>query len=248
MPQEDSPIQPQSLEDEVIKEASDIARQLVDTSDYPKSNINRRAKARAKASAIKFGQLARQNAELAYESTHDELTGVLNLKGLEQELEAFLRDNPTEPSLLFIDGTNVKAINDRLGHDKGDEAITGTAEVLRRSIREGDTLARVGGDEFVVLLRQYEPDEQEGITNERTNSGLLHDLNPVEMRIEQETKQYLDSVKDFVDVGFDIAVGWSAWDTNYEITRNLAEQNMMAQKSQQHAIVGQHRQHLQSVE
>ena len=66
-------------------------------------------------------------------------------------LAAARRDN-SQLALLFIDLDRFKPINDRLGHAAGDRVLKGVAERIRHNIRESDTAARIGGDEFVVLL------------------------------------------------------------------------------------------------
>lgn len=85
---------------------------------------------------------------LAYKSSHDGLTGVFNRGYFERALE-----NTYEKPLLMmvIDIDGLKSINDHFGHSTGDEHIRETAEVLKKSIRTEDLLARIGGDEFAVL-------------------------------------------------------------------------------------------------
>ena len=84
----------------------------------------------------------------------DELTGLHNRRGFvaiaEQQLR-LARRNHAPLHIGFIDLDGMKAINDRFGHAIGDEALKDTAAVLRASFRDSDVLARVGGDEFVVL-------------------------------------------------------------------------------------------------
>jgi len=84
----------------------------------------------------------------------DELTGLHNRRGFvaiaEQQLK-LARRNHAPLHIGFIDLDGMKAINDRFGHAIGDEALKDTAAVLRASFRDSDVLARVGGDEFVVL-------------------------------------------------------------------------------------------------
>ena len=87
-------------------------------------------------------------------SLTDELTGLLNRRGLmtlaEQHLK-LARRNKKQTVLVFADLDGLKAINDTFGHLEGDRALVETAGVLRRTCRESDIIARVGGDEFVVL-------------------------------------------------------------------------------------------------
>jgi diguanylate cyclase (GGDEF)-like protein len=88
-------------------------------------------------------------------ATTDVLTGLYNrrqfLRVAEAEWDRFVRYQ-RQFSLLYFDIDNFKAINDRLGHDAGDRAIMRIAEVCNRERRASDIVARMGGDEFVVLL------------------------------------------------------------------------------------------------
>ena len=85
----------------------------------------------------------------------DMLTGLLNRQGFflfaEQQLRMAVRNN-LQVALLFADMDNLKAINDKFGHSEGDRALIDVAQILKKSIRESDTVARFGGDEFVVFL------------------------------------------------------------------------------------------------
>ncbi|RDI95119.1 EAL domain-containing protein [Meiothermus sp. QL-1] len=91
---------------------------------------------------------ARQQVEyLAY---HDPLTGLLNRAGLAQKAGAFLQPGQ-RATLLYLDLNETKMVNDAYGHPAGDQLIQQVAERLRR-LAPGGLVARVGGDEFVVLL------------------------------------------------------------------------------------------------
>jgi diguanylate cyclase (GGDEF)-like protein/PAS domain S-box-containing protein len=85
----------------------------------------------------------------------DELTGLNNRRGfmlLADHAATIARREEKAMALLFIDLNNLKTINDNFGHKEGDRAIADTAAILRQTFRESDILARVGGDEFCVLL------------------------------------------------------------------------------------------------
>jgi diguanylate cyclase (GGDEF)-like protein/PAS domain S-box-containing protein len=92
--------------------------------------------------------------ELRALSRVDELTGLYNRRGFltiaQQQLKAADRMK-RNMLLLFIDFDSLKRINDSLGHPEGDLALAETASVLKKTFRESDILARIGGDEFAVL-------------------------------------------------------------------------------------------------
>jgi diguanylate cyclase (GGDEF)-like protein/PAS domain S-box-containing protein len=84
----------------------------------------------------------------------DDLTGLYNRRGFftlgQQQLKAADRSR-SRMVLLFADFNGLKRINDAFGHPEGDRALIETADVLRETFRESDIIARIGGDEFVVL-------------------------------------------------------------------------------------------------
>jgi diguanylate cyclase (GGDEF)-like protein/PAS domain S-box-containing protein len=107
--------------------------------------------------AIARNVTAHREAErrLVHLATHDPLTGLPNrvlLKDrLQQTIARCMRDGDAL-SMLFIDLDQFKNVNDTLGHDMGDELLKCLAERMRSVLRAKDTIARIGGDEFVVLL------------------------------------------------------------------------------------------------
>ncbi|WP_027474652.1 putative bifunctional diguanylate cyclase/phosphodiesterase [Curvibacter gracilis] len=101
--------------------------------------------------------LSRTLSELEYYAMHDPLTGLYNRRQFGNVLEyEFGRSerHGHEFSLLMLDLDDFKDINDSYGHQVGDEALRGMAEILRKQIRKGDVAARIGGDEFTVLLME----------------------------------------------------------------------------------------------
>ncbi|MBW1634677.1 MAG: EAL domain-containing protein [Deltaproteobacteria bacterium] len=97
--------------------------------------------------------------KLIYQANFDQLTGLLNRHYMQSYMNsAFTRARRSRKkvALLFIDLDNFKNINDTLGHDVGDEVLKQTAARLRDLLRESDTPARTGGDEFTILLESLE--------------------------------------------------------------------------------------------
>ncbi len=93
--------------------------------------------------------------ESGHEATHDALTGLLNRRGFASRLTVArerLTDEGSPQVLLYIDLDDFKDVNDAGGHDAGDALLQGIAEVLRRHVRERDSVARIGGDEFAIIL------------------------------------------------------------------------------------------------
>lgn len=94
----------------------------------------------------------RMEEELKFLSMRDPLTGVYNRAYFEEEMKRLERGRFYPISLLMCDLDNLKMVNDFLGHQKRDEALRLVAKVLVNSVRSSDVVARVGGDEFAVLL------------------------------------------------------------------------------------------------
>ncbi|MDR3435512.1 EAL domain-containing protein [Telmatospirillum sp.] len=100
-------------------------------------------------------RLKASEEEIKYLAFYDPLTGLPNrrllLDRLQQALAASIRSK-RDGALLFIDLDNFKTVNDTLGHDKGDLLLQQVAERLPYCLRDGDTVARLGGDDFIVIL------------------------------------------------------------------------------------------------
>jgi diguanylate cyclase (GGDEF)-like protein len=114
--------------------------------------------------------------QLIYAAEHDELTGAYNRRRLEEELAFKLREaqeDGSQGAVLFLDLDQFKDVNDSLGHRAGDELLKGLAELLRACMRERDVMARIGGDEFAIILPQT-PSTQARAIAQRIEDTIRH--------------------------------------------------------------------------
>lgn len=105
--------------------------------------------------------------ELTYQAQHDNLTGLYNRNYFQQELERVVSRvarNAASCALLYMDLDQFKYVNDTLGHVAGDKLLQEVTHMLQRNLREGDLLARFGGDEFTILLYNIEEENAEKIS------------------------------------------------------------------------------------
>ena len=122
-------------------------------------------------------QLAAERARVAELETRvdeDPLTGLLNRRGFMKALErtlAYARRYKATGALLFLDLDGFKAVNDRHGHAAGDWVLGRVGRLIAGSVRASDVVARVGGDEFVVLL--WNLNEAQAIAKARALEALI---------------------------------------------------------------------------
>ncbi len=101
-----------------------------------------------------FTRLQRQSEEIQRMASQDILTGVYNRRYLIERANQFLAEPRNRPAwAVLIDLDHFKSINDRYGHATGDRVLAATGALFRGCAREGDVIARSGGEEFVLLLR-----------------------------------------------------------------------------------------------
>jgi diguanylate cyclase (GGDEF)-like protein len=128
--------------------------------------------------AIRYAADHRASVErLAHDALHDALTGLPNrtlfLDRLEQALRRARRAGPGKgAAVLFLDLDRFKIVNDSLGHHVGDELLRGVALRLDSALRPGDTVARMGGDEFTVLLEEVADPREATAVAERVLATL----------------------------------------------------------------------------
>lgn len=111
---------------------------------------------------------ARMHERLHDISLHDELTGLYNRRGFFTIAEHLLKTAKRQQSglfMLYCDLDDLKGINDVAGHQKGDWALIDTANILKETFRGSDIIARIGGDEFVVMPIETTGDNLEAVIN-----------------------------------------------------------------------------------
>ena len=102
------------------------------------------------------GNLSKSEEKYTYLALHDVLTGLPNRRSLFQDAKEMFSKNAGKAALLFIDMDNFKYINDTMGHEFGDELIKLASERFSLDLNEKSTLYRLGGDEFILLLKDIE--------------------------------------------------------------------------------------------
>jgi diguanylate cyclase (GGDEF)-like protein len=129
---------------------------------------------------------ARMREELRFQATYDALTGCLNRASVIAELARSLDDGERLTGVVYIDLDEFKLLNDTHGHAAGDEVLIEVARRVRDVLRDGDTVGRMGGDEFLVVCpRLADPDQAlsiAGRVRENLRGPALLSVGPVGLR------------------------------------------------------------------
>src|SRR3970282_2948357 len=103
----------------------------------------------------------RYQVQLEHQANYDALTGLPNRSLLHDRLKqaVYAQRTPRNIAVVFMDLDHFKFVNDSLGHSTGDKLLKAMGERVRAVLREGDTVGRVGGDEFVLILADQSNEE-----------------------------------------------------------------------------------------
>jgi len=170
---------------------------------------------------LRFDKMMRDHRgeeELLALSLTDELTGLYNRRRFfvltEQCLKVATRTKKRS-TLLFIDMDDLKWINDHCGHSEGDQALIGLGSILKKTFRESDIIARIGGDEFAVLLESTDESDEMLVTR------LYENISDYNGKVSQDYK-------------LSVSVGAAQFDPEYPISidelLSKADALMYAQK------------------
>jgi len=150
---------------------------------------------------------------IKYLSFHDSLTGLYNRMFFEQELKKIDAKENLPVSIIFGDVNGLKLTNDIFGHAAGDELLKKSAEILKKVCREEDIVARVGGDEFAIILPNTEASA----------------ANKIVARVKKElSKEHIDAIKCSMSMGYDTK---TSMDQELVRTMENAEDGMYKEKT-----------------
>jgi diguanylate cyclase (GGDEF)-like protein len=143
---------------DLLAAVADLAETALDPRGPASDSLHRAASMALHVAAEMERRVAEQAsriAELEGMALFDELTGILNRRGFLNDIDRALAEARRHGStgvLIYVDLDGFKAINDSLGHPAGDEVLRHSARILRDNVRTTDSVGRLGGDEFGVLL------------------------------------------------------------------------------------------------
>jgi len=134
--------------------------------------------------------------KLKYLSFNDQLTGLYNRRYFENEMDRLDKSRKLPISIVIADIDDLKFINDNYGHTIGDEYIKKAAEIIEDNLRKEDIAARIGGDEFAIILTDTSENTAAQITDRITKSTdniIIHNGIELNISIGFSTKNYLEN-------------------------------------------------------
>ncbi|AOV07260.1 hypothetical protein BI350_06715 [Sporosarcina ureilytica] len=163
--------------------------------------------------AIIIGRLIAKPIHLAL---HDSLTGLKNRAAFEMEIRKRLSRKHEHVALMMIDMDNFKQVNDRLGHAEGDRILVETAKIIQKVVGDKNVVARIGGDEFVVVYSNVTREEQTKIA-----SSLIQKLNEVYKELNEQLH---------AEVSISIGIAYATNNEQLETLYNRADKALYCAK------------------
>jgi len=136
----------------------------------------------------------RMEDELKYQANHDILTSVYNRFFFEEQMKLISKERNLNAGIIVLDVDGLKYINDTLGHHQGDRLLIELTSLLTSTFRPSDIIARIGGDEFAILIRQIEEETIKGLVERLKenitdyNKSLKRHQNPISISIGYSVK------------------------------------------------------------
>ncbi|MCG7346065.1 GGDEF domain-containing protein [Sporosarcina sp. ACRSL] len=150
--------------------------------------------------------IARLVSKPIHMAFHDSLTGLKNRLAVEDEITRRLERKNSDVALMMIDLDNFKSVNDCMGHGEGDRILKIAAATIQDTVGPGNFAARVGGDEFLVLI-----DRKESPNVKRIADNLLHRINE---KMEAQLKEV--GIQTSISIGVALATEQDNFETLYE--------------------------------
>ncbi|MGB9978248.1 diguanylate cyclase domain-containing protein [Methanobacterium sp.] len=156
----------------------------------------------------------KMDSKIRYIGTHDALTGLYNRAYFQQEISRLVSENSSTVGVIVCDLDGLKLINDTLGHDKGDEALEIASNIMKENVRVDDIVARIGGDEFAILIPN---------TSKK-------DVRKIYERIKESFKD--NNLLSVTKIPWSISIGYATTEANINVyeAQKLAEDHMYREK------------------
>lgn len=196
-----------------IRQLTDAAHKVGAGEPLPKLEIER---------SDELGQLAQTFFEMERNLRTDRLTGVATREWLLQQVATLQRRGRRRFALLFVDLDNFKFINDHYGHDAGDQVLASVAARMKMAVRSSDVVARYGGDEFAVLLK---------------DTGSMREIFAVERKLAALVEQPVELDSGGETIG--VSIGWAMFPHDGDTVEKLlkvADLRMFASKKERKSV------------
>jgi diguanylate cyclase (GGDEF)-like protein/PAS domain S-box-containing protein len=185
--------------DDMILERPDGSRILLEVFGTPVNDIQ----GNPWASLVTFMDITarkKNENELVHLSVHDHLTGLYNRRFFEQELNNLDTPGNLPLSIIMCDVNGLKLINDSFGHDSGDTLLKKAAETIKKVCRGEDIVARIGGDEFVLLLPKTSAHESVRIANQIKELASKEKVANIELSISYGNATKTDEKQSIIEI------------------------------------------------